>query len=501
MSDDISISEGGYTAVSSESLRDAASRAIAVADLLRETVTSATRASDNLDCMTIPIPSADTTKQVAVKSAVIAQMIEVFATRLARAADVYEAVELLITTEMHGSTPATEQRLADLEADNPGLLDEAMGIVTIIGLQKAPNPRGGFQFFSRLGALPRTGIDVRMVERSESSTTNVKSIVPHGAADLAKAIPSDGTQIRVDRYDMPDGSQRFVVSIVGTQQFFSETGPFDMSSNAALYLGNDSASAEAVRVALEDAGVQPGDWVLLNAHSQAAMISDQLAPDPTVDPEYVVTWGDPMEMPFPDDVVNIDIKHTNDPVGMLGGSEYPVPTGHPDSFEVSRSSEAGVFGAHFMNAYIETGTLIDQSQDPRLDALREPLAELADAERVTTTEYTFEESPLEMHLAPGLDEPLRGYDADKTTGPAAARGMGGDGVPGAQSVSESFLEFSDPIAPDQFSVAPPPEPGGPIFEFGEQPSPNPEPQPPVLVDNVNPPPIKDDENHVGPWLV
>ncbi len=497
----ISISEGGYTAVSSDSLRDAANRAVAVASLLRESVTSATRAGDNLDCMSVRLGVAEGVAQVGATSATLAQLIEVFAAQLVRAADVYEAAELLITTDLHGTSPTVEQRLAELEAAHPGVVDAAR----IFALA------AGAHGFASMSAIPRSGIDVTIVDRRVSHTSNVAGVAPKGAADLVKTIPTGPAQIRVDRYNMPDGSQRFVVSVSGTRAVSSPSEPFDMNSNVALYTGKDAASAEAVRAALDDAGVEPGDWLLMNTHSQASMIADGLAPDPTVDPDMVVTWGNPGEQPMPADVVNIDIKHTNDPVGWLGGAEYPIPTGDEASFEVSRDTNAGrvgsavsdAAGAHFLDAYVETGTMMDASDDPRMDALRDPLAELAEAESVTTTEYMIVESPPSMSLNPDVrHNPMPGgILGDGVAHVGSSESRVGSGFPSFDFADPQF-EFADPSRPDWIGIAPPPEPGQPIFEFGEVPFPvSPEsPVSPAPLIGADAPPSKED-NHVGPWRV
>lgn len=486
MSDGLSISEGGYTAVSSDSLRDAANRALAVANLLREAVTSGNRAHDSFECMTVRLPVADSVLQAVGMSATVAQLIEVLAAQLARAADVYEAVELMIAVDMNGMTPAIENRLGALEAARPGLTESALAMAFLTG---------GLRNFASLSVLPRTGKEVYIVDRKITRTSNAASVAPKGAADLVKTIPTGAAQIRVDRYNMPDGSRRFVVSVSGTRALLSELDPFDMHSNADLYTGNDSTSAEAVRKALEDAGVEPEDWLLMNTHSQAAMIADRLAPDPSIDPEMVVTWGNPGERPMPSDVVNIDIKHANDPVGWLGGSEYPIPTGADGSFEVTRDTSEGRPGsgvsdamhAHFLDAYAETGAMMDASDDPRMDALREPLAELAEAESVTTTEYVVWEKDLRDDTHGRSMAPFPEGQRGATPAPSPAVGP----QPGGP-----LFEFTDPVAPDQIGIAPPPEPGEPRFRFGEVPvSP---PEPPVTLHAGEGLPPKED-NHAGPW--
>ena len=492
MSGDVSISEGGYTAVSSDSLREAAARALAVASLLRESVTAGTRAGELLDGMSVRIPTADDVAQATGMAATLAQLIEVFAAQLARAADIYEAVELVITANMNGTTPAVEQRLAELEAARPGIGSWALDLAMW---------SGGLKGYASLQSLPRSGKEVFIVDRKITHTTQVSSVVPKGAADLAKSIPDGHAQIRVDRYNMPDGSQRFVVSVSGTRAIFSGLQPFDMLSNAALYTGHDSTSAEAVRRALEDAGVAPGDWLLMNAHSQAAMIADRLAPDTSVDPDMVVTWGNPGERPMPSDVINIDIKHTDDPVGWLGGDEFPIPTGADESFEVSRDvtgvadvSPLDAFDPHLMDAYVETAMLMDASQDPRMDALRDPLAELAQAESVTTTEYTVWEQPLiDPDSARAVEAAGRAGDG---FGSAAREMTGGGGQLGQRDGVQ--FEFSDPVRPDQMGFAPPPEPGPPHFEFGELPSPDPAEPPPVTAGSIDVP-VPENDNHAGPW--
>ena len=216
-----------------------------------------------------------------------------------------------------------------------------------------------------------------------------------GFADAGRRISgSDASRIRVERYAMPSGSREWVVYVTGTQSAaFGGTDPFDMRSNLALYGGQDAASSAAVRAALVDAGVAPGEPVHAFAHSQGAMVAERLAQEGEYDIETLVTLGAPTTGPLPSDVTAVTIRHTDDPVAALAGPLPADERGAPGGFVAERMADPlpGLrdiaMPAHALTSYVDTGALLDASQDPRVRAVDPLWDRLGRAESVRATEY------------------------------------------------------------------------------------------------------------------
>ncbi|SBS72695.1 hypothetical protein [uncultured Microbacterium sp.] len=217
---------------------------------------------------------------------------------------------------------------------------------------------------------------------------------PRALADIAGRMPGHGdSRIRVERYVMPDGSREFAAYIAGTQSALSVSEPFDMSSNLALYDGVRAASYDAAVAALRASGARDGDVVHLAGHSQGGMIAERLALDAQFRVATVVSFGSPVQADVRADTLQITLRHTDDPVAALAAGGAPQGAGAPGSFVAERivhltgSVSDLAFGAHQLDAYAETARLVDASADPRVDAVREHLAQLGTATSVAVTVY------------------------------------------------------------------------------------------------------------------
>lgn len=216
---------------------------------------------------------------------------------------------------------------------------------------------------------------------------------PTGVADLVDRIPPTdaGAQIRVERYGDPT-DPRWVVYLGGTVDFTTTAGAEtnDMTSNlhgiaddsaldALRLAGADSAALErAARLALVEAGAQPGDPLLPVGYSGGGIAVAALAGDPELNVVAAVNVGGPVaSAALRDGVPLLSVEHEEDLVPAIGGSGHPSP----DRLTVSRSVlEAGVeyddaVPAHQLERYQETAVLIDASDEARLAAFREQVAE------------------------------------------------------------------------------------------------------------------------------
>ncbi|MCU1437333.1 MAG: hypothetical protein JWP66_420, partial [Naasia sp.] len=202
-------------------------------------------------------------------------------------------------------------------------------------------------------------------------------------------------QVRVDRYDDPDGNARYVVYLAGTADFSPQPGsePFDMSSNLAGMAGLDSAALESARAAMADAGVGENDPVLLVGYSQGGLLAERLADSGQYATAGVVTFGSPGPGVDAQSVPVIALAHTDDLVPALGGVERLDPS--VDHVLVERSALDGMpvpegreLPAHDLNAYRYTAQLADGSGESRLTTTRTQVFDfLKDTSLGTSTEY------------------------------------------------------------------------------------------------------------------
>jgi hypothetical protein len=422
---EVEIRSGGVVEVDTGSLRAAALRLRGVADEAAEIGRMLRAAADRLTGVA-GSPPAPGLNGAASGLAEARERAEELARSVTRAAVLYETVELLAqraAAESGGDVRAVEllderlDRTADgwpgVRAAAAALLDEgprrgdlswqswiaSLGLgpvgASVIGL---PMPllgrgvdalaRGAVAADQRLSG-PREPVALRRI-RTASTTP------PATLAAAASRIPGGGqSRVRVERYTMPGGARQFAVYVAGTQAV-GGADPFDVRSNLQLYGGQRSASYETVVVALERAGARPGDVVHAFGHSQGGMIAERLALEGRYDTRTVVSFGSPVQADLPAGTLAVNVRHTDDPIAALQGGGHPGGVGASGSFVVERSADPlpglhdVTLPAHHMTAYAETAALVDASDDPRVDGLRQALTGLARAETAVSLDYAAE---------------------------------------------------------------------------------------------------------------
>lgn len=255
--------------------------------------------------------------------------------------------------------------------------DEGMGIVGLSSMA------GALLLLAGRNAYTATPVTV-------TSSAPVAVAAPSSLGDAASRIPASGPgrpQVRIETFDRQAGRRSYAVYIAGTSEF--STGgiePFDMASNLAGIAGNDGAAYTATLDAMDDAGIQPGDSVTLVGHSQGGLVAARVAASGLYDTDALVTFGSPTgQIPIPDGVAHVAVEHTEDITPALGGEAIGGADGR-ERIVVRRGVYDGVppppgsfGGAHDLARYEETATLIDRSDDPRLDPMKRALAGLGAA--------------------------------------------------------------------------------------------------------------------------
>lgn len=235
---------------------------------------------------------------------------------------------------------------------------------------------------------PKPPVAVAEVARTTPTTA------PKSTADLLRRLPDDAeSQVRVETYTYPDGTREHIVYIDGTQTPLPGENPWDMGSNWDGYTGDNFASFEATKRALELAGVAPGEALTVVGHSQGGLIGTYLAMDDGWNVQTVMLAGSPVTPTLNDDQTLLQFAHTSDPVAALAGGGSPGTTGAPGSFVVSREGGGGLdsfdapLGSHGRDEYIKTAAAADGSGDARVVAFNSSMARLGTATTVTSVDY------------------------------------------------------------------------------------------------------------------
>lgn len=213
---------------------------------------------------------------------------------------------------------------------------------------------------------------------------------------VARMPSGTAAQVRVENYTLADGSSRFIAYVDGTRSNRvdgSGTEPWDMTSNGQTYLQHAESDAyKATVAALKDAGADASTPVDLVGYSQGGMIADLIAQSGDFAVQGVFTVGSPIEPQLPSGVLDVAVRHTDDPVAGLAGGGAPGGTGSPDSLVIMRTVAPGhgvdpAIPAHLLGGYRDTIRLAEESGDVRMQAIQDHFAAL-DGATMTATDYT-----------------------------------------------------------------------------------------------------------------
>lgn len=422
--DDLDIRAGGVVAVDTESLRAAAADADRLATGVTAAAAALRRAEGVLGGAGL---EAHAVAAATVRAVAAADDAAALAQCLRRAATVYEVVEAMLARDAaaaagDGTACAREQRrlealLAhDGWAAQPALQALAERARTkdadLFGQFLATAALGGMAGFGALlawgfigavslgghGRVPSGARLGGVAEPVRVARVRAEAgAAPAGLAEAASRIPHTGSaRIRIERYRMPGGQTQFAVYIAGTArmaQLGAGAESFDMRSNLQLYAGQTSSSYQATLQALRDAGARPGDAVHAFGYSQGGMIAERLASGGEYDVRTLVTFGSPVQAQVPETTLSVALRHTDDPVQALADGGAAGRVGAAGSIVAERIADPlpgpqdlGA-RAHDLGLYRDTARMLDDSVDPRLDAVRRVFAQLGGAASVQVSEY------------------------------------------------------------------------------------------------------------------
>jgi len=270
-----------------------------------------------------------------------------------------------------------------------------------------PVPRGADLL---AGAARLTGGDTRLVVVPRLAAH--ASRPPRTEADLLRQVAGlyvtgardDGpteAQVSVQRLDHADGTRSWVVAVPGTEEWtFGGPNPLDGLSDVEL-VGTmpDDATALVVR-AMSQAGIQPGEPVLMAGHSEGGMVAGRIASDPVLSQHFdvaaVVTAGSPMAgYDIPPTTAALHLEHAQDFVPGLAALPNPdelhrttVVRDLPTSAERGPWCVADEGDAHSIGRYVRTAELLP-GDDLSVAGFRDAEARVLGPDVVRATTHTF----------------------------------------------------------------------------------------------------------------
>ncbi|MBU4213707.1 MAG: hypothetical protein KJ792_03525 [Actinobacteria bacterium] len=238
---------------------------------------------------------------------------------------------------------------------------------------------------------------------------------PTGLADAVSAVDQaygvDGRTgvILVQRTEHEDGPPSWLVAIPGTQSgALGGDTVTDMTTNLALEGGVPDQMTGAVLDAMEQAGIAPGDPVVLSGHSQGGMTAQAVAvaAGSAYSIRSVVTFGSPtIPQPMPCEVRVFALEQTQDAVPDLDG-RAGTPTA-PNTLVVRGDAATDATGpvpgpaaAHERAGYEALARLADESM--RQQDLTVPGMEGAPGASTTTAYQATREAAVVATVPPTM---------------------------------------------------------------------------------------------------
>lgn len=221
--------------------------------------------------------------------------------------------------------------------------------------------------------VPRADLTVPGLARQPRGVEGLVTVLAQMSALSGPGLERNNGTVAVQTLATPDGGRRHVVYLPGTDDLrpWSRDGDArDWASNLQLTGNRPTAYAAGVLDSMAQAGVRPGEPVLLAGHSQggmqAAALLSQGSPYAVTD---VVTVGSPtaqLEGDFPAGTQVLSLENAGDLVPRTDGAANPDTVGQVTVTFVSR--DTGVAGNHDFTHYVAGAAAVDASGHPSVVA-------------------------------------------------------------------------------------------------------------------------------------
>lgn len=253
-----------------------------------------------------------------------------------------------VTDTLTGGLPTA------LNLDGPGglLPDDIEGLI------------GAVQGFAGIAGLGQDGT----VHATKQGTTkggqqDLASIIK-GISSIEASRDHSGVKI----VEVAGPPRAWIVEIPGTSEWSPQAGgnPSDLTQNAEL-MQRRGELLNGIRSAMDQAGIPPGEAIMLSGHSQggiaAAALAAEIANDPRQHARFnvtnVLTAGSPVaHFDIPPSVEVLSLEHRQDPVPRLDGDPNPDRE-HWQTLTWDVGSQDEIIDAHHGQRYAESASGID----------------------------------------------------------------------------------------------------------------------------------------------
>jgi len=237
-----------------------------------------------------------------------------------------------------------------------------------------------------------TAVGVRSVNGVPSSPPGT---LPGLMSELASVNAEPDGTIEIQTLTAPDGSRRHVVYLPGTDDMATLPGRRDadlrdMDENVRLAAGQPTAYEAGVFDALADAGVEPGEPVLLAGHSQGGMVAVAVAVAAAglgYRVTNVVTAGAPEPTAPPKGTAVLALENEGDIIPLTDGT-LATATRQELTVEFA-SGSTSVKDAHSLRHYVEGAEAVEESSDPRLREAAGDVDDFLDVPGATVATHTY----------------------------------------------------------------------------------------------------------------
>ncbi|MGN7799064.1 hypothetical protein [Leifsonia sp. 22587] len=259
----------------------------------------------------------------------------------------------------------------------PGLPDIPAGL---LGLPLGPSPDPLGQPGIAAGAMRRRS--VRSLREVLLSQREIDDLCDPDLDDRA-----DVGLVRIIEIGAP-GSRRWMVQFASTKSWHPRAGaaPNDLTADLLIGGGEEPTVTRAALDTMREAGILPGEPVLLAGFSLGGMVAAQLATTATAagfNVTQLLVAGSPLgRIPVPDAVSVLALEHVLDPVPRIEGRENPLREGAGAPFLTVKGRPPLSHGfrigeLHQSTAYADTAAAVEA--DPPDERVRALLADVAAA--------------------------------------------------------------------------------------------------------------------------
>ncbi|WP_270263445.1 lipase family protein [Kocuria marina] len=265
------------------------------------------------------------------------------------------------------------------------------------GMPERPLPAG----VRHAGAVPTT------IAGTAAALKDAKNIVSGAGPDGAQV---ENSTVVVQKATDGNGRSAYSVVLTGTEKWEDSPGVHDLKGiGQGITAQPDAALTELPQAqrmavqALQDAGIRPGDTVVLTGHSLGGIDAAGLAANRAFRERYdvaaVTTFGSPVgDFEIPEDTSVMAVEHVDDVVPTLDGVPNPdadhrstvrVNTPYQDALTLKQGFSG--IGAHEMYVYTVGAQGITDSRHPAVVAHEQRLADAVPHGPGTRTEtYVYE---------------------------------------------------------------------------------------------------------------